>query len=59
VALLFKDVQDALAPPAVREQLRAQGLSPVVLPPADFAAHMRAETATWARIIKARQIVAE
>ena len=45
--------------PEVREQLKAQGLTPVAMKPADFAAHIKAETATWARIIKARNIVAE
>lgn len=59
LAQLHKDASEALAQPAVREQLRAQGLSPVGLKPAEFAAHIRAETATWARIIKARQISAE
>ncbi len=56
---LHKDVGDALAQPAVREQLKAQGLSPVVMKPADFGAHIKAETAAWAAIIKARNIVAQ
>ena len=56
---LLKDVNDALAQPAVREQLKAQGLSPVAMKPADFVAHIKSETATWAKIIKARNIVAE
>lgn len=59
VAQLLKDVNDMLAQPAVREQLKAQGLSAVGMKPADFATHMKNETATWARIIKARNIVAE
>ena len=59
LAQLHKDAGEALAAPAVREQLKAQGLSPVGLKPAEFAAHIRAETATWARIIQARQITAE
>ena len=59
VARVLKDVNDALARPEVREQLKAQGLSPVAMKPADFAAHIKAETATWAKIIKARNIVAE
>ncbi len=59
VARVLKDVNDALARPEVREQLKAQGLTPVAMKSADFAAHIKAETATWARIIKARNIVAE
>ncbi len=59
VARVLKDVNDALARPEVREQLKAQGLTPIGMKPADFAAHIKTETATWARIIKARNIVAE
>ena len=59
VAQVLKDVNDALARPEVREQLRAQGLTPVGMRPAEFAAHIKAETATWASIIRARNIVAE
>ena len=56
---LAKDAADILAQPTVREQLRAQGLSDATQKPAEFSAHIRAETQTWARIIKARGIVAE
>ncbi len=56
---LAKDAAEILVQPAVREQLRAQGLSDATQKPAEFAAHIRAETQTWARIIKARGIVAE
>lgn len=56
---LTQDAAGILAQPAVREQLKAQGLSEAIMKPADFAAHIRNETATWARIIKARNIVAE
>ncbi|PUE47992.1 LacI family transcriptional regulator [Limnohabitans sp. 2KL-1] len=56
---LAKDAADILVQPAVREQLRAQGLSDATQKPAEFAAHIKAETQTWARIIKARGIVAE
>ncbi len=57
--LLAKDAADILAQPTVREQLRAQGLSDATQKPAEFSAHIRAETQNWARIIKARGIVAE
>ena len=56
---LAKDAAEILGQPAVREQLRAQGLSDATQKPAEFAAHIKAETQTWARIIKARGIVAE
>jgi tripartite-type tricarboxylate transporter receptor subunit TctC len=59
VAQVLKDATDALARPEVREQLRSQGLTPVLMKPVEFAAHIKAETATWASIIKARNIVAE
>jgi tripartite-type tricarboxylate transporter receptor subunit TctC len=56
---LAKDAASILNQPNVREQLAAQGLSDATQKPAEFAAHIRAETATWARIIKARKITAE
>lgn len=59
VARLASQASEILAQPAVREQLRAQGLQAVVMSPAEYAAHIKAETATWARIIKARNIRAE
>ena len=59
VAQLAKDAADILGVPAVREQLKAQGLTEVLMKPAEFAAHIRTETAQWARIITARNIVAE
>lgn len=59
VEQLAKDAAVFLAVPTVREQLKAQGLTEALMKPAEFAAHIRAETAQWARIIKARNIVAE
>jgi tripartite-type tricarboxylate transporter receptor subunit TctC len=59
VEQMAKDAADILAQPAVREQLRGQGLSDATQKPAEFAAHIKAETQTWASIIKARSIVAE
>lgn len=56
---LAKDAADILAQPGIREQLRSQGLSDATQKPAEFAAHIKAETATWARIIKARNIAAQ
>jgi tripartite-type tricarboxylate transporter receptor subunit TctC len=59
VEQLAKDAADILAAPAIREQLKAQGLTQVLMRPAAFAAHMRQETAQWTRIIKAKNIVAQ
>lgn len=59
VEQMAKNAADILAQPAVREQLRALGLSDATQKPSEFAAHIKAETQTWAGIIKARGIVAE
>jgi len=58
-AQLARDAAQILGQPEVREQLRTQGLTEATQKPAEFAAHIRAETAIWARIIKARNIVAQ
>ena len=47
------------AAPAVLERLLAQGMTDASMKPAEFAAAIRDETAVWAKIIKARNIVAE
>ncbi|GER16895.1 tripartite tricarboxylate transporter substrate binding protein [Variovorax boronicumulans] len=59
VEQLAKDAAEMLAQPDVRERLKAQGMTDAAMKPAEFAAHIRDETAVWARIIKARNIVAE
>lgn len=56
---LARDAQNILAQPEVRERLNGQGLSGWNLRTADFAAHIRAETADWAKVIKARGITVE
>jgi tripartite-type tricarboxylate transporter receptor subunit TctC len=56
---LARDAAEILAQSAVREQLRAQGLSEATQKPAEFAAHIQQETRTWARIIRARGITTE
>ena len=56
---LARDAVDILGTSAIREQLQAQSLAAVSMKPAAFAAHMRAETLQWARIIKAKNIVAQ
>ena len=59
VEQLAKDAADMLAQPDVRERLKAQGMTDAAMKPAAFAAHIRDETAVWAKVIKARNIVAE
>jgi len=59
VEQLAKDAAQMLAQPDVRERLKAQGMTDAAMKPAEFAAHMRDETAVWAKIVKARHIVAE
>ncbi|MDM0115172.1 tripartite tricarboxylate transporter substrate binding protein [Variovorax sp. J22R133] len=59
VEQLARDAAAMLAQPDVAERLKAQGMTEATMKPAEFAAAMREETAVWARIIKARNIVAE
>jgi len=49
----------AMAQPAVRDKLLAQGLTPVGNTPADFASQIQRETAVWAAIIRDRKIKAD
>jgi tripartite-type tricarboxylate transporter receptor subunit TctC len=56
---LAKDAAEILATPEVRERLQTQGMTSAAMKPVEFAAAMREETAVWAKIIKARNIVAE
>jgi len=59
VAALADEVRRIVALPDVRQTLAAQGLAPVAMAPAEFAAHIRRETATWAAIIRDANIKAE
>ncbi len=56
---LAKDAAQMLDRPEVSERLKAQGMTAAAMKPAEFDAAIRDETAVWARIIKARNIVAE
>ena len=56
---LARDAQDILAQPAVREQLKAQGMTEWNLQTGALGAHIRDETARWAKVIKARNITME
>lgn len=59
VEQLAKDAAQMLAQPEVRERLKLQGMTDASMKPSEFATYIRDETAVWARIIKARNIVAE
>ena len=59
VEQLAKDAAQMLAQPDVRERLKAQGMTDAAMKPSEFSALIRDETAVWAKIIKARNIVAE
>jgi tripartite-type tricarboxylate transporter receptor subunit TctC len=56
---LAKDSAEILSRPAVKEQLKAQGLVEVLMKPSEFTTHISKETASWAKIIKSKNIVAE
>jgi tripartite-type tricarboxylate transporter receptor subunit TctC len=56
---LYKDASEILSRPAIREQLKAQGMVEVLMKPNDFATHIRKETESWAKIIKSKNISAE
>lgn len=56
---LSKDVAEILNRPAIREQLKVQALTVWTMQPVELQAHIAAETASWARIIKAKNIKAE
>lgn len=59
VEQLARDAQAILAQPAVREQLKAQGMTDWNLQTAAFGTHIRDETARWGQVIKARNITME
>ncbi len=56
---LARDAAEILNRPAIREQLKAQALTVWTMQPAELQAHMATETASWARIIKAKNIKTE
>jgi tripartite-type tricarboxylate transporter receptor subunit TctC len=59
VALLNKQVNEAIALPDVKEKLVALGLDPIGGTAEDFAGVMRAEGEKWAKVIKAANIKAK
>ena len=59
VQQLAREFNAQLQVPATREALAAQGLTLWPMTPAELDAHIRAETATWAQIIRSRRITAQ
>jgi tripartite-type tricarboxylate transporter receptor subunit TctC len=59
IAKLNAAILEALRTPLVREQLARQGLDPIGTSPAEFAAHLKREITTWARVIKDAGIKAD
>lgn len=59
VAAVAEEVRRILALPDIRQALDAQGLAPVGMRPAEFAAHIRRETASWAKVIREANIKPE
>ncbi len=57
--VLNGEIARILNQPAVRAKLAAQGLEPVAEPLDQTAAYIRAETAKWARVVKAAKITVD
>ncbi len=59
IARLHAEIVKAMNIPEIHEKLVAQGTDPVGSTPEEFGAFMKAETAKWARVIKAANIKAD
>ncbi|WP_019139588.1 tripartite tricarboxylate transporter substrate binding protein [Noviherbaspirillum massiliense] len=49
---LQQEIAKSLSSPAVKEKLVAQGAEPIGNTPAQFAAHIQAETRKWSKVVK-------
>jgi tripartite-type tricarboxylate transporter receptor subunit TctC len=52
IARLNKEIQVALKDPAFQKQLGTMGVTPMPGTPDEFAAYLRKETTTWAKVVK-------
>jgi tripartite-type tricarboxylate transporter receptor subunit TctC len=59
VERLNKEILKVLQVPEIRARLNEQGIETVGNTPAQFAAHIRAETDKWTRVVKAANIEAQ
>jgi tripartite-type tricarboxylate transporter receptor subunit TctC len=59
IARLNKAMVEALATPQMREHLAKLGIEPESCSPAEFTAHIQAETAKWGQVAKAASIKAD
>ncbi|VTU45398.1 tripartite tricarboxylate transporter substrate binding protein [Variovorax sp. PBL-E5] len=59
VERLNKEIQKVLQTPKIREVLLQQGIEPVGSTPAEFAAHIRQETAKWTQVVTSAGIKPE
>jgi tripartite-type tricarboxylate transporter receptor subunit TctC len=56
VGKITREVTEAITAPDVREKLSAQLMEPIPTTPAEFRAHIDADLARWAPVIKAANI---
>jgi tripartite-type tricarboxylate transporter receptor subunit TctC len=56
---IYIAAKEIVSAPQVREQLSGLAITEVLNPPAQFATAIRAETQTWAKIIRSKNITAE
>ena len=59
MAFLNREIVSILAVPAMKERLMELGYEPVGNTPDEFAARIKTEIATWARIIRSAGIRAQ
>jgi tripartite-type tricarboxylate transporter receptor subunit TctC len=56
---LNRELRSILRSPAMRDRLVEQGLEPSPMSPDELAAHLRAESAKWTRVIREARVPAE
>jgi len=59
IAALHRELVRIVATPEVRGRLAALGFEPIASTPAEFAARIKSEIATWAKVIRAAGITAQ